>query len=286
MWRLVLACALLALPLAAQDPSGQSPPEAAARGTLKDAELEYLRTNGQGYEEYRHRKTEMELIYVPPGEFQMGSTDGESDEKPVHRVVLDGYLIGKHEVTNKQYLAFCKAKGRTDPSAGSWGKANDPLPVVNVSWEDAKAYCDWAGLALPTEAQWEHAARGKEGRTYPWGNEAPDGTRCNSDGADSIKYENRSAVGSFPSGASPVGALDMSGNVWEWGADWYDDKYYASCGDGMRNPTGPAGGRSRVLRGGSWIFHGLDLRGANRFWFEPGVRRNDFGFRVARSLAR
>ena len=224
----------------------------------------------------------------------MGSDDGSSDEKPVHLVKLDGYLIGKYEVTNKQYLAFCTATGHEKPSAASWGMA-DNLPVVNVSWKDAKAFCDWAGLALPTEAQWEYAARGKDGRKYPWGNEAPDadGTyRANwGEGSDHEVwkrdgYEYTAPVGCFAQGASRFGALDMAGNVWEWCADWYDEKYYAGCGDGMRNPLGPEVGSSRVVRGGSWNNSDTYLRGAYRGGDVPGGRNLYYGFRVARSPAR
>jgi len=256
--------------------------------------LVFLRVNEKGYEEYRHEKTGMELIHVPPGEFRMGSEEGVAYEKPVHRVVLDGYLIGKYEVTNAQYRAFTKATGHREPPqpGKGWGYANyftvsqyDEYPVVHVSWEDVKTYCDWAGLALPTEAQWEYAARGKDGREYPWGNDAPDADRAqygkSLDSGDYTKW-----VGSFPKGASAVGALDMAGNVWEWCADWFGEKYYAGCGDGRRNPPGPDRGSYRVLRGGSWYGSVRVLRGALRSKLGPGCRSDYLGFRAARSLAR
>ncbi len=256
--------------------------------------LVFLRMNEKGYEEHRHEKMGMELIYVPPGEFEMGSDEGAEDEKPVHRVALDGYLIGKYEVTNGEYRAFCKATEHREPEQplAGYGYAKyfadsryDEYPVVCVNWEDAKAYCEWAGLRLPTEAEWEYAARGNDGRVYPWGNEEPDGTRANY--AKQIgKGDYTRARGSYPAGASACGGLDMAGNVWEWCSDWYGEKYYANCRDGMRNPQGPGGGSSRVVRGGSWFVDVAYLRGAYRFWYEPGFRLFDYGFRVARSPAR
>jgi len=139
---------------------------------------------------------------------------------------------------------------------------------------------------LPTEAQWEYAARGREGRKYAWGNEEPDGTRANY-GKKQNEGDYTRKVGSYPKGVSPFGALDMAGNVWQWCADWYGEKYYDECRDGTQDPSGPPGGSSRVVRGGSWDVLGTVLRGALRHRIEPGYRYVFYnGFRVARSPAR
>ncbi len=195
------------------------------------------------------------MILIPAGEFLMGSTDADKlasdDEKPQRKVYLDTYYIYKTEVTVTQYRRFCTMTNREMPHAPEWGwKENHP--VVNVSWNDANAYAEWAGAMLPTEAQWEKAARGGDGRIYPWGF-SWDKTKCanytNSypDNATSETHP----VGSFPKGASPYGVMDMSGNVWEWCADWYGANYYMNDAT-AKNPTGPATGENRVLRGGSW----------------------------------
>ncbi len=229
------------------------------------------------------------MVWVPAGEFLMGNTDneGESNERPQHRVYLDGYWIYKYEVTVAQYRAFCAATGWAlppFPSGHSWkGKAGwaDPAlqnhPIVNVTWHDATAYAAWAGAQLPTEAQWEKAARGTEGRIYPWGN-AWDLAKCANDANSDSKGISTWPVGSFPAGVSWCGAHDMAGNVWEWCADWYDAGYYKTAP--TRNPTGPATGTYRVLRGGSWddgIEYGC--RGACRSYNDPGYWGYGFGFR-------
>jgi len=220
----------------------------------------------------------MTLVYVPAGEFLMGSADGDADayddEKPQHRVYLDAFWMDRTEVTKDQYQQ-CVAAGKcAAPSCRGTGQGNHP--VVCVSWQDAADYCAWAGRRLPTEAEWEKAARGTDGRKYPWGNEAPDCNRLNYGGCVN---NNTSAVGSYPKGASPYGALDMAGNVWEWVADWYDAKYYA--GSSARNPTGPASGEYRVVRGGSWFGHQRGVRAAYRDRYLPDYCNVNIGFRCA-----
>jgi serine/threonine-protein kinase len=215
-----------------------------------------------------------ELVWVPPGEFTMGSDDGERREKPVHRVVLDGYWIYKMPVTVGQYRLFCAATGRALRHAPPWGWQEEH-PIVNVSWEYATAYAQWAGASLPTEAEWEKAARGTDSRTFPWGDEWDRAKCCNS---VDIRRSSVSFVGTYRDGSSPYGVLDMAGNVWEWTADWYEETYYAFSPE--NNPTGPFFGTHRVLRGGSWgndIVH--DYRTSTRVVCEPVVRGGSIGFR-------
>jgi formylglycine-generating enzyme required for sulfatase activity len=218
------------------------------------------------------------MVYVTAGEFIMGSDEGGSNEQPVHAVYLDAFYIDKTEVTNVQYRA-CVEAGACDPPGKTTYYDNAEYaqhPVVFVSWNDADAYCRWAGKRLPTEAEWEKAARGTDGRTYPWG----EGIDC-----DHAQYSGCGGgtvpVGSKPKGVSPYGALDMAGNVWEWVVDWYDSGYYSRSPG--RNPPGPDSGWYRVLRGGSWYDVQGDARCAVRFLYNPWIRFNDVGFRCARS---
>jgi serine/threonine-protein kinase len=217
-----------------------------------------------------------EMVWVPAGTFTMGSGDGKkidnNDETPSHQVYLDGYWIYKTEVTVGQYKKFCAATGHQMPRAPSWGW-QDTHPIVNVSWDDAQAYCAWAGVKLPTEAQWEKAARGTDGRIYPWGNEFSSSKAWTSESGAT----HTAPVGSFPDGASPYGCLDMAGNVWEWCQDWYGKDYYASSPSS--NPTGPGYAEGRVLRGGSWNGNSSFCRCANRNSNDPSFGGYDFGFR-------
>jgi formylglycine-generating enzyme required for sulfatase activity len=221
-----------------------------------------------------------EWVTVPVGEFLMGSND--SDEKPIHRVHLSAYQIARHPVTNAQYELFVMATSYAAPEHWENGKilaGKENHPVVNVSWQDAQAFCVWAGVRLPTEAEWEKAARSADGRMYPWGNEPPTQELCNFDG----NVDDTTPVGLYPKGASPYGVLDMAGNVWGWVSDWYDDKYYSVSP--VENPQGgPATGESRVLRGGSWIDVDLEVRSANRRYCPPSYWYDFGGFRCVRSL--
>lgn len=218
-----------------------------------------------------------EMVLVPAGEFWMGSdTEGDADEKPRHRVWLDGFYIDKYEVTNALYRRFLEATGHHAPRYWNDAKWNGvSQPVVGVNWYNAGAYCKWAGKRLPTEAEWEKAARGIDGRKYPWGDQW-DWSRANSGGTKTVP------VGSYPSGASPYGALDMAGNAWEWVIDWYDKDYYGRSPE--RNPQGPDSGRYKVLRGGSWYNLPVALRATSRSGYHrPNELDLYIGFRCAKS---
>ncbi|NLH99039.1 MAG: formylglycine-generating enzyme family protein [Chthonomonadales bacterium] len=218
-----------------------------------------------------------ELVYVPAGEFTMGSEDGEPDERPQRRVHLDAFWMYRYPVTVAQYRRFCNETGREMPEAPEWGWLDDH-PIVKVRWYDAQAYADWAGVSLPTEAQWEKAARGTDGRKWPWGNGFHALKAVCSVGKRS--QPSTAPVGSIPSGASPYGCLDMAGNVWEWCADWYDPEYYAQAPN--RNPRGPEIGQRRVLRGGSRAECDWELlRASYRNRIPPGKRGDVNGFRCA-----
>lgn len=222
------------------------------------------------------------LVFVPAGEFLMGSAgqalDADEDEKPQHAVYLDAYWIDRTEVTNDMYRQCVAAGGCGEPAHSPRYSMSDHgnHPAVGVSWDQAVAYCAWAGRRLPTEAEWEKAARGTDGRLYPWGNGEPDESRLNFD----QRVDDTVGVGSYPAGASPYGALDMAGNVWEWTADGYDEGYYANSPH--ENPPGGDSVNRRVLKGGSWNTHAHNVRSGNRFWGYPSRNDTD-GFRCAMS---
>ena len=230
-------------------------------------------------------KDNMTLLYVPTGEFAMGSENGEADEKPVHTVYLDAFWIDQTEVTNGQYAACVSANECVPPSyTGSRTRSSyygnsefDNFPVIYVDWNQAKAYCSWAGRRLPTEAEWEKAARGTDGNTYPWGNDVPNRNLLNYNS----NVGDTTAVGNYQNGAIPYGAYDMAGNVMEWVNDVYSETYYQ--GSPSSNPLGPdaSSGAVRVLRGGSW--YDLDVRSANRYRDAPVFPADHYGFRCASS---
>ena len=229
------------------------------------------------------------MIKIPAGTFIMGS-EGESgrpDERPKRKIFLDGFMIDTFEVTNAQYLAFIAATGHKEPynvyGEGSLFnvKGIEDKPVVQVTWHDAADYCQWAGKRLPTEAEWEKAAKGPDTRDYPWGNEAPSSEHANFD-REWVEGETLMPVGSYPGGASPYGVFNLSGNAREWVQDWYAENYYALMPD--RNPKGPESGLLKVIRGGSWHSFEPDLRTAARGKGGFALKTHGTGFRCARDL--
>ena len=235
-------------------------------------------------------KDGMVMVYVPTGDFSMGFNDGGTDEKPAHMVSLDAYWIDRTEVTNGMY-ALCVQAGTCRPPKSLSSRTRSDYygnsqyadyPVIQVDWNSARTYCLWAGRRLPTEAEWEKAARGTDGRGYPWGNTTATCSRANYWDFFSACVGDTSAVGSYPSGASPYGALDMAGNVWEWVADWYGETYYVNSPSS--NPQGPVSGTYRILRGGSWYFDGARASSTYRYRYSPDLRGDSIGFRCASSV--
>jgi len=223
------------------------------------------------------------LVRVPAGEFLMGSDkgkdpDADDDEQPQHRLRLGEYWIGKYPVTNAQYKAFVDATGYAPPEHWEGGQipaGKENHPVVHVSWYEAVAFCEWAGLRLPTEAEWEKAARGTDGRTYPWGNQAPDKQRCNFN----RNIGDTTRVGQYPAGTSPYGCLDMAGNVWEWTSSM-NRSYPYRADDGRENLEVA---RDRIVRGGSWDDNQRLVRAADRSRNFPENKSDLVGFRCALS---
>ena len=239
-------------------------------------------------------KDGMTMVFVPKGAFKMGSEAGPNfNERPVHSVKLDAYWIDRTTVTNAMYQQCVTKGGCTPPS--EYGSATresyydnpqfNDYPVIFVDWDQANAYCEWAGRRLPTEAEWEKAALGTEEQTYPWGNSLPAGNLANfADSSSNLEWAELSIndgfpdtapVGSFPEGKSVYGAYDMAGNVWEWVNDWFGS--YPS--ESVSNPQGPSSGDTRVMRGGSFNSPIDELRSAIRNEFYQTNSFDDFGFR-------
>jgi len=228
-------------------------------------------------------KDGMVMVYVPAGEFLMGSADTDKDaffwEKPQHTVYMNAYWIDQTEVTNAMYTLCVEAGVCNKPYYDSYSHPKYiDHPVVGVDWYQAQAYCGWAGRWLPIAAEWEKAARGTDGRIYPWG-EGIDCKLANYWGKDVGCIGNTQPVGSYPGGASPYGVLDMIGNALEWVADWDDGNDYTdSPGE---NPLGPGSGTLRMHRGSSWRNEPEDTRVAAREPSFPNNFNNDLGFRCA-----
>jgi len=220
------------------------------------------------------------MVTIPAGPFTMGSDGGPDDEAPAHEVDVAEFEIDQFQVTNGDFAIFVEATGhQTDAekarSANTWqsyADGKDNHPVVKVSWNDAVAFCKWLDKRLPTEAEWEKAARGNDGYVYPWGNEY-DPQKAN--GKDRA-IRSTTAAGSFPEGASPYGVMDMAGNVWEWVADWYEAYPDSS------HQSDYFGERFRVLRGGGWFETADFLRTATRNFLTDTAASDDIGFRCVR----
>jgi len=238
------------------------------------------------------------MALAPAGPFEMGGNEGADDEKPVHTVTLDDFYIDLYEVTNSQY-ALCVDAGVCDPTTDTtafessysrriyYGNAEyADYPVIYANWYEAQAYCEWRGARLPTEAEWEKAARGGlDGKLYPWGDEAPvcetgaeNGAKFDDDGACNDTDTER--VGSY--GPNGYGLYDMAGNLWEWVNDWYDEDYYDNSP--TNNPLGPEEGSFPVLRGGAWGDDSDRLRVSDRRFNDPKSGALNIGFRCARDV--
>ena len=223
----------------------------------------------------------MPIVYISEGEFVMGTNDSRVDQRPAHEVWLSAYWIDQYEVSNQQFAACVSSGACEDPvsyeSETREEYYDDPAyadyPVVNVSWSQANHYCMWVGGRLPTEAEWEKAARGTDQRIYPWGNEFPDKSYMNFNNL----VGDTAAVGSYPAGASPYGVMDLAGNVREWVLDWYESAYYQDSP--QDNPTGPAEAEMRGLRGGAWQSDVNSTRAVYRNMRYPKNSSNHIGFR-------
>lgn len=233
------------------------------------------------------------MVLIPAGPFTMGSNDGLPAERPEHSVTLDSYFIDRYEVTLQLYGTFLRETNHEAPSTWDDEAAATvgDRPAVGMGWADAAAYCAWVGKRLPTEAEWEKAARGTDGRRYPWGHMQPFVDIANynrgvwvseaitlapvTGGVEGMSVRHGLKEG----GRSPYGLHHMAGNAAEWVADWYDREYYAKSPE--KNPTGPASGEKRVLRGGSWADLPAALRVSARFSAEPDFQDRTIGFRCA-----
>jgi formylglycine-generating enzyme len=253
---------------ATHPPNGTTPPKAA---TIPQPPAEILAKDGAP------------MVLIPAGEFTMGSDKGDDDEEPVHKVFVDGFYVDKFEVTNGRFAKFVEAIQSEPP----WGFADKETPVLRqdqpvrwVNWMEAMGYCLWAGKRLPTEAEWEKAARGSDARVYPWGNDPPTPAHAVfglKEGSDTV-----SAIGNRDKGKSPYGVHDLAGNLYEWTTDWYDEQFYSK--NPAINPKGPLEGTAKVQRGGSYINGAYRLRSSFRTKGDPTEHDPNVGFRCAQDI--
>jgi sulfatase modifying factor 1 len=264
-------------------PAGPAPPAPSGarlgwHGETMPAGLERGKKEG----EYLWTKDRAIMVYVPPGPFTMGTDKGEIFERPAHTVELDGFYIDKYEVSWRRWKAsgLPYLEARNDRlqvvQAPDWG-IHDGQPVINVAWPDAQSYAAWAGKRLPTEAEWEKAARGTDGREYPWGNEPLSFERAIWVGHP-ISQISTAPVNCCQAGASPYGAVNMAGNVWEWCEDSYTPNFYATSP--RKNPLNRQGGNVKIVRGGAMQLSAKFLHTYSRYWLTDVDRVSDVGFRT------
>ena len=269
-------------------------PETAFTATATSTPSEVLAAVHQAGETMISSVDGMTLVYIPAGEFEMGSTSGNPDEAPVHAVQLDGYWLDRTEVNNVMFSSFLNSAGNQSEGGTNWLNSLNPsvwiseqdgvwqplpgkenYPIVGISWYGANAYCIWAGRQLPTEAQWEYAAKGVDAHRFPWGNDDLSCDRARFLGCGNKPVE----VGSLPLGSSAFGVFDLAGNVAEWVNDRYAADYYLQSP--RLNPPGPINGYYRVFRGGSWGSAYLSLQATHRDWAGGDLRNESIGFRCA-----
>jgi formylglycine-generating enzyme required for sulfatase activity len=253
------------------DAAADAPEDACACDALPDGAIDALDTDAAPLSQ---------RAPIAGGRFTMGCNQAldlacGADEFPTHQVTLSAFEIDRHEVTQGQYQQCVGAGMCTLPAANYDPAATPDLPARDITWDQARAYCQFAGDRLPTEAEWEKAARGNDGRIYPWGNELPECARANFLGCVGAPW-----TGAGSAGESPNGEFEAAGNVWEWVADYYDPSYYASSP--AQDPTGPAAGSYRVARGGSYATPADALRTSNRVSGDPSLAYDDIGVRCAR----
>jgi formylglycine-generating enzyme required for sulfatase activity len=255
-------------------------PEAVEDGAASPSALQAAGKNAAGFEEYLRERDGATMIEIPEGEFLMGNLQTEGAPQP-HTVFVSRFLMDKLPLTVARYRRFAEATGRPLPPDPYWG-VHDEDPVSFIRWDEAKAYCEWAGARLPTEAEREKAARGTDGRLFPWGSEPPSPDR----GVFRRNWgqQGNDTVGIRPAGASPYGLLDTGGNMWEYCEDWYSPDYIASSP--KKDPAGPKTGRARIVKGGSWDSRPTVLSASSRNFAYTGYREGDFGFRCAASPPR
>ncbi len=278
---LVTLCIIISDNLLAQKkPKNPTPQAPVTSPTLEPAPV----IPQSGIRDKKGNAIEPDMILIPAGSFMMGSDSNETNEKPAHQVTLNAFYIGKFEITNRQYKAFIEFTGLKPPSTWEDGNFPEQLadhPITGITWEDAYAYCDWLSdfakkkYRLPTEAEWERAARGglKEMK-FPWGNDI-NKLRAN--------FGKNYSEGTTPAGKikpNEFGVCDMAGNVAEWTADWFLDEYYAQSS--KENPKGPDNGSKKVVRGGSWRDDPEDIRVSVRKYESPTSASEYIGFRVVR----